>query len=160
MRKQEKMGRKGFSLVEVIIVVAVITLLIILLIPQLLKLVEKARVSSDERMAEYVKTAFAVSMMKPEVTNDSEFATDLIVFRKEGGASVTEIGDNAFGNAVAVMLGEVDASVITDDWVKEQLSSKDACDIIIEVTQESSVRVTVRGSHADASGGEDEIRVE
>lgn len=160
MNKHRRFANKGFSLMEVIVVVAVACLLIILIVPQLLKYVEEARVSADERMARHVKTAFTVSMLKSQIMDDEEYEADLLAFRREGGASVSEIGSNAFGNAVASMLGEVDAEVITDVWVKEQLSSKDASDIIIEVTENDVVKVTIRGSHADASGGEDEIVVE
>lgn len=54
--KKENMNNKGFSLVELIIVIAIMAILIVVLAPQYLKYVEKSRVSSDQTtVVEFVK---------------------------------------------------------------------------------------------------------
>ncbi len=45
--KEKKLNNKGFSLVELIIVIAIMAVLIGVLAPQYLKYVEKSRVSAD-----------------------------------------------------------------------------------------------------------------
>ncbi len=53
----KKMNNKGFSLVELIIVIAIMAVLIGVLAPQFIKYVERSRESTDLQNAEEVKTA-------------------------------------------------------------------------------------------------------
>ncbi len=66
--KKENMNNKGFSLVELIIVIAIMAILIVVLAPQYLKYVEKSRVSSDQAtIVEYIN-AMQVLAADPDVT--------------------------------------------------------------------------------------------
>ena len=58
--KKERMNNKGFSLVELIIVIAIMAVLVVVLAPQFLKYVERARVSTDKDNAAAIATAFQV----------------------------------------------------------------------------------------------------
>lgn len=53
----KKTNNKGFSLVELIIVVAIMAILIGVLAPQYIKYVEKSRISSDEQLVDQCYTA-------------------------------------------------------------------------------------------------------
>lgn len=53
----KKMNNKGFSLVELIIVIAIMAVLIGVLAPQFIKYVERSRESTDLQNVEEVKTA-------------------------------------------------------------------------------------------------------
>lgn len=69
--KKENMNNKGFSLVELIIVIAIMAILIVVLAPQYLKYVEKSRVSSDQTtIVEYIN-AMQVIAADPDITLDS-----------------------------------------------------------------------------------------
>ena len=48
------MKNKGFSLVELIIVIAIMAILVGLMAPQLIKYIEKTNVSSDEQLLDSV----------------------------------------------------------------------------------------------------------
>ncbi len=73
MRK-EKMNNKGFSLVELIIVIAIMAVLIVVLAPQYLKYVEKSRNSTDVSNATEMVTAMQVYAADPDVASTDAFA--------------------------------------------------------------------------------------
>lgn len=55
-------SNKGFTLLELIIVVAIIAVLIGFLVPQYMKFTEKSRVSTDEQIAKAVHDAVAAAV--------------------------------------------------------------------------------------------------
>ena len=69
--KEKKLNNKGFSLVELIIVIAIMAVLIGVLAPQYLKYVEKSRRSSDATTAEEIVSAMNILASDPAVTLDS-----------------------------------------------------------------------------------------
>lgn len=71
MKKQKSMGNKGFSLVELIIVIAIMAILVGVMAPQLLKYVERTRVSADTQVADTVRTAIQTAMLDPTVDDGS-----------------------------------------------------------------------------------------
>lgn len=66
--KKEKMNNKGFSLVELIIVIAIMAVLVVVLAPQYLKYVEKSRNSTDISNATSAVTACQVYAADPDAT--------------------------------------------------------------------------------------------
>lgn len=67
---KKEMNNKGFSLVELIIVIAIMVILIAVLAPQYLRYVEKARVSSDQNtIVEYINAMQTVAA-DPEINLD------------------------------------------------------------------------------------------
>lgn len=66
--KETKMNNKGFSLVELIIVIAIMAILVVVLAPQYLKYVEKSRVSSDAQTAVEFESALSVLASDPDIT--------------------------------------------------------------------------------------------
>lgn len=66
--KEKKLNNKGFSLVELIIVIAIMAVLIGVLAPQYLKYVEKSRVSADEDNFQQIISAVQVYYSEPSHT--------------------------------------------------------------------------------------------
>ena len=70
-KKQKHLTNKGFSLVELIIVIATMAVLVGVLAPQYIKYVEKSRVSADAQQVEEFTGAMTVLASDVDVTLDS-----------------------------------------------------------------------------------------
>ena len=66
-KKQKNLTNKGFSLVELIIVIAIMAVLVGVLAPQYLKYVHNSKVSTDIQNAQEVATAINVSVANGKV---------------------------------------------------------------------------------------------
>lgn len=85
---KKEMNNKGFSLVELIIVIAIMVILIAVLAPQYLRYVEKARVSSDQNtIVEYINAMQTVAA-DPEI-NLTEGTTYSVTVGTDGKITVS-----------------------------------------------------------------------
>jgi type IV pilus assembly protein PilA len=74
---EKKMNNKGFSLVELIIVIAIMAVLIGVLAPQYLKYVERSRVSTDVTNAQEIAAAVSAAIADGTVLT-SDTVTNLV----------------------------------------------------------------------------------
>lgn len=78
MNKKE-MNNKGFSLVELIIVIAIMAILVGALAPQFLKYVERSRKSTDCQNVAAIITALQVYAADPNVASDKKITTGAVI---------------------------------------------------------------------------------
>lgn len=96
--EKKKMNDKGFSLVELIIVIAIMAILVAVLAPQYLKFVERSRKSADMDTVDQLIRAVQIDAADPETANSVHNAKITI---STTGATVTE---GAGGTALGTVL--------------------------------------------------------
>lgn len=150
----KKTNKKGFTLAELLIVIAIIAVLIAIAIPTFSGALRNARLQTDHAN---IRSAYAMVMTAnmmgtldvngtPKATNDSG-ATSGWYFQKDGTLSAD--ADGAYLLQVGANSGECNASVgcnagskyVSNDTVHE----KDAKILIKYVTPDSSVTPAVEG---------------
>ena len=149
MRKQKSIGNKGFSLVELIIVIAIMAILIGVMAPQLMRYVERTRVSADTQVADSVRTAVTTAMMDPVVIA----AGDNSVPAAGTTLNLATAADfpGAFGGSVAETLGYADVATMTAGIIGE-LQSDGATGITATIDATGN-RVTVEITGSDDGTG-------
>ncbi|MDE7322432.1 MAG: prepilin-type N-terminal cleavage/methylation domain-containing protein [Lachnospiraceae bacterium] len=113
--KEKKLNNKGFSLVELIIVIAIMAVLIGVLAPQYLKYVEKSRVSADADQIDTLISAVEIYSAENGIVEGT------IEIKNDGTIKPTgTVGDGAAGNVTVIGALE-DAGL---DYTKVKVSSK------------------------------------
>lgn len=136
MKKQKSIGNKGFSLVELIIVIAIMAILIGVMAPQLMKYVERSRVSADTQVADTVRTAIMTAMLDPTVDDGS---TPTAGGAEANITTIASTDGKKFSKLVEEILGDTTANV------SKKLKSKAYKDqpIMYQVTSTNQVIVTI-----------------
>ena len=97
--KKEKMNNKGFSLVELIIVIAIMAVLVVVLAPQYLKYVERSRNSTDISNATALVTAIQVYAADPDATKPFAKGATFSVAVSDSGMAITDTADGSVAEA-------------------------------------------------------------
>ena len=83
--KERKLNNKGFSLVELIIVIAIMVILVVVIAPQYTRFVNNSRISSDIQTAQTMATAIDAAIAEGQ----SPFNGTNIVWGNVPGSNVT-----------------------------------------------------------------------
>lgn len=128
----KKTNNKGFSLVELIIVIAIMAILIGVLAPQYLKYVEKSRVSADKDLLDSIYTACTTAASDAEITDAPTAGT------------VTISNSTSWGTEVLDTLGVSGGSFAS---VEAKTKSKSAGSIVVSVDSNGNFTVSTSGTN-------------
>ena len=147
---KKEMNNKGFSLVELIIVIAIMVVLIAVLAPQYLKYVEKSRVASDQTtIVEYIN-AMQVLAADPEVTLDNSKTYTLTSGTVGGDPGVTVSYDL---QTLFVDEGMMDATAAAGAKLQSTAYSTATINIVLDYDSTAKIwNVTNSGGTVEVSG--------
>ena len=108
-------NNKGFSLVELIIVIAILAILVGLIVPFTIVYLNKSKVTSDLNICDSIQTAITVAMNDPDVINSTDDSFDQVNDIKSGSVvSLDNLNDSVFVETVNEILG-YDVSSLSDN---------------------------------------------
>ncbi len=152
-----KENNNGFSLVELIIVIAIMVLLIGSLAPLLLHFIEKTHVSSDIQLADTIRSAVATAIIDVEVQNDAASQPYLQLMESSSGMNIND--NTSFLNSDSVLRESLETTFgFPANQIMERLRSARGSDCNCNIsTTNGVVRVvftsTDRYGNKDTSSG-------
>lgn len=107
-------NNKGFSLVELIIVIAIMAVLVGVLAPTYLQYVEKSKKSNDVSTVDSIINACEIGAIDPEVMTDP--TTEITVTIDNSGTTIDPaVGSSKWSKAVIDAIG-TDAKLKSTNW--------------------------------------------
>ena len=142
-------NNKGFSLVELIIVIAIMAILVGVMAPQLIKYIEKTNVSSDVQLCKTFKTAMETAATDAAVANESTYTAP-----KKGDAGNTATALPSYGGTVYLSSLEETLGVNSAAALNKQIKStlgKTEGKISYKWVSDSSVVVYINNTDKNGS---------
>ena len=88
-KKQRKLNNEGFSLIELIVVIAIMAILVGALAPQLLKYIQRAREAQDVQAVGAIYTAVTTAYADPDVTSGKPTAAGTVTLTTTSPAALS-----------------------------------------------------------------------
>lgn len=144
-KKQRTLNNKGFSLIELIVVIAIMAILVGAMAPQVTKYIEKSRKSADAQALGTLYTAVITELLDPDVTTKPATGTITI-----GDGGKVSGGTFTFTPGVLKTMG---ISTSSNFQLKSKAYSKDGNTITVTVNEsEGSVKIEVPSADTANSG--------
>jgi type IV pilus assembly protein PilA len=116
MKREVMKNNKGFSLVELIVVIAIMAVLMAVLAPALLRYVEKSRAQKDASAASEVANAVEIALSVDDIYNKVAGADQIQVnYKGEDGSVTVESTNGLTDEAKTALQAEIYTTLKADD---------------------------------------------
>lgn len=148
-----KKNNAGFSLVELLVVVAIMAIAIGVMAPQLIKYIEKTNVSSDAQLADTIRTGVSMAIVDAEVQADTASHPYLDLMASSTGMNINE--NTEFLNSDCVLKTSLEDSFgFPIDQIMFQIRSAHSSECDCNVRTNNNV-VQVTFTCTDVTGRKD-----
>lgn len=142
-----KNDNKGFSLIELIVVIAIMAILVGALAPQVTKYIEKSRVSADTQALGTLYTALTVAYADPDVPSTPTVSTATQV-----DSAIPSATYSVYRNAVLETLGKSGGNIADAIPLKSKQCRGQAINITIDANGNvavycGTIKIDSSGSH-------------
>ena len=158
---QKKKNNKGFSLVELIVVIAIMAVLMAVLVPTLVRNVEKSRVQTDKSALAEVRQS-VITALAQEKFIDAKPSTTGAKVDADGKIKIadlfgTEAADKALATEVEATIGAstvaLKSSMSDDAVVRLSFDTRKGQVTLGVVSKDYTFTVDVEGEHENATLG-------
>ncbi len=151
------MERKGFSLVELIIVIAIMAILVGVMAPMLMRYIEKSNVSADIQLCDTVREAINIARSNIDIRNDPSSAPQIDYLESGNIYSINMTSltaQTAFTDEVAEIIGckVIGNGADGEEVARSMMKSKVAKNSGLLVMQMDGNNLYVWIDHSDAEG--------
>lgn len=168
MKKNLKKKDKGFSLVELIVVIALIGILTVTLAPRLTGYIEKARKASDNEVINTIYTAVRLAVLDEETLEDAITLAETGFDLKEATDSLYTVSSNNWSinssctllnDATRNLLAEEIESVVGNFKLKSKAAKAETqITITVESADEIKVELKYDGTNVDYTASDESVR--
>ena len=135
-KTQKKLGNKGFSLVELIVVIAIMAVLVGVLAPTLIRNVEKSRESTDLQNLDSIRQSVVTAVSTEAVAKELDTTNGNVV-------AYSDITANSTNNLAKALYEEMNEDGTLSVAMKSAAASKSSNTIQIKITANGKVSVGV-----------------
>lgn len=139
MKRDQKSNNKGFSLVELIVVIAIMAVLMGVLAPTLIGNVEKSRESTDLQNLDTIQGAVTTAMNQENVSKLHGGDVKVVTMSTDGNNTLSG-SDNSF---VAALQAELNESLTTKITTKSGAAGKSGNSLQITISAGGAVEVAI-----------------
>lgn len=147
--EKKKLNDKGFSLVELIIVIAIMAILIGVLAPQYLKFVERSKKSADKDTVDQIIRTVQLDYADPTTTYSPAGYVTLTTTKTSvanpGNCSTSDLADILTG------MGITDIGLKSSQWKDSAANTVTTFYIIFSVDSDGNVKAVVNNSNIGTS---------
>lgn len=148
MNKRKETANKGFSLVELIIVVAIMAVLVGVLAPQYLKYVERSRQSTDKQNVDAIINAVRIYAIDPEVESAKQVTNGAQVTIKTNPETVGTTNATNNTNLALDSAGIKEIALKSSKWI-DSTTNAETNTVTLTFTVETNGNISVTASVKD-----------